>query len=192
MLPAAMSPERDLSRIRRPIAALLCLLALVAVPLALGACGEEEEVEVVEGEPLELGELGYNVLITRFLNPADVEDASYLVGQPEPEAGTDYLGVFLTIKNHSDEALASASEYVIHDTLDNAYEPIPSTSLYALDIGGDVPARGVIPLPDSTPAAGLNQAAMLLFLVDEEVSQNRPLKMEIGSDAGAGEVELDI
>ena len=194
MLAAAMSPDPDLRKPRRLAAALLCLLAVIALPLALGACGEEEEAEaeVAEGEPLELGELSYNVLITRFLNPADVEDASYLIGQPPLEPGTDYLGVFLTIKNHSEETLPSATEYVIHDTLDTAYEPLPSESIYALPPGVDVPAEGVVPLPDTAPASGLNMASVLIFLVDEEISDNRPLEMEIGSDAGSGLVILDI
>ena len=94
MLPAAM---------RRLAAATIALV--LALSLALAACGEEETHEVFEGEPLELGELGYNVQLTRFLNPDDVEDAEYLVGQPPPETGKDYLGVFMVVENHDkDEA----------------------------------------------------------------------------------------
>ena len=171
--------------------ATLCLLA-VAATAGVNACGEEESEHVVEGEPLELGELSYNVLITRFLNPEDIEDAAYLLGQPPPEPGTEYLGVFLTIENHSEEQLPSATEYLIHDTLDNQYEPIESESEYALDIGTVIPGESRIPLPDSPAATGPNQAAMLLFNVDDAVSQNRPLKMEIGSEYGSGEAELDL
>lgn len=193
MLSRAMDRSHAQSALRAIATALLCLLAVVAAPLALGACGdEEEETEVVEGEPLELGELSYNVLITRFLNPDDVEDAAYLVGQPTPEPGTEYLGVFMTIKNHSEDELPSASEYRIHDTLENQYEPIESESQYALDIGAIVPGETTLPLPDSPPATGPNQASMLLFNVDDEVSDNRPLRMQIGSDAGSGESILDI
>lgn len=169
---------------------LVCLSALAAV---LGACGEEEEIHVVEGEPLELGELGYNVSLTRFLNPEDVEDAEYLVGLDPAPAGQAYLGVFLTIENHSDEEAApSADEYVVLDTDQRPFEPIESRSPYALDVGATVPAGGELPLPDSTAASGPTQGSLLTFLVDQQVTENRPLELEIDAPDGTGTVELDI
>ena len=45
----------------------------------LSACGySSDSKEVVEGEPVKLGELQYNVIFSRFLNPNDTEDAAYL------------------------------------------------------------------------------------------------------------------
>jgi hypothetical protein len=134
---------------RRPVAVALCLAALALAGVAAG-CGEEEETEVAEGEPIELADLSYNVGLTRFLNPDDNEDAEYLVGQPPAESGFYYLGVFLTIDNETDEDLASAEEYVVRDTLENEYEPIESESPFALEIGAVVPAEGALPLPDTT------------------------------------------
>ncbi len=182
---------------RRPLAALLCLLAALALALALGACGEEESEagvpkEAVEGEPLELGELGYNVQITRFLNPDDVEDRDYLVGLPPAPPDTDYLGVFLVIKNEGDEELPSAGGYTVFDTLENEFEPLESESPFALEIGAPVAPEGQLPIPDSTADTGPNQGSLLIFNVDETVSENRPLKMEIHSVFGTGEVLLDI
>jgi hypothetical protein len=177
---------------RRILVAIACALAALAAPLALSACGEEEHSEAVEGEPLELGELGYNVQLTRFLNPDDVEDSEYLVGQPDAPPGALYLGVFIAIENDSEEAHESADTYVVHDTLDNQYEPIPSESPYALEIGAEVEGEGRLPLPDSTAASGPNQAALLIFTLQEESTENRPLKLEIESDEGSGEVLLDI
>ena len=173
-----------------PIVALLALLC-VAVPLA--ACGEEETSEVVEGQPLELGEVRYNVAITRFLNPDDVEDSEYLVGQPPEPPGKSYLGVFMVVSNESDEeAFPSASQFTVLDTTGAEYEPLESESPYALEIGAEVAADGELPITDSTAAEGVIEGAMLLFLVDDEVAENRPLKLEIGSPTGSGEVELDI
>jgi hypothetical protein len=178
---------------RRLSAALLCLLAAIAAPLALGACGEEEaEGEVVEGEPLELGELAYNIQLTRFLNPDDNEDAEYLVGQPPPAPGTEYLGVFLVVANETEEVHASASEFLVHDTLENRYEPLETESPYALEIGSDVPAEGQLPLPDTTAQTGPNLGSLLIFAVDASISENRPLTLEVGSVEGTGEVILDI
>ena len=65
----------------------LSMLAGLALSSAVAGCGEEELTEVVEGEPIELAGLDYNVQITRFLNPDDAEDAQYLVGQPPPPRG---------------------------------------------------------------------------------------------------------
>jgi hypothetical protein len=183
MLPASMR--------RAPAAFLPCLLA-IALAVALGACGEEEETEVVEGEPVALGELEYNVGLTRFLNPDDVEDAEYLAGQAAPGPGVAYLGVFLVIENESEEPQPSADSYVVHDTLDTEYEALESESPYALELGAEVPAEGELPLPNTTAETGPNDGALLIFEVDDSVSENRPLELEIESDAGTGKVILDI
>ena len=79
---------------------------------AARGCGEEEgdeALEAVEGEPLHLGELIYNVAITRFLNPNEISDPSTSSGQPPEPPSESYLGVFLLITNENDdEAIASA------------------------------------------------------------------------------------
>lgn len=171
----------------------IALIGLLAAASLLAACGEDEvHSEVVEGQPLELGELRYNIAITRFLNPNDVEDSEYLVGQPEPPPGQAYLGVFLTIKNDSDEAQQSAYTYRVVDTTGAEYEPVESESPYALEIGAPVEGNSQLPILDSTAANGAIQGSMLLFLVDQEVSENRPLELEIVSGDEEGKVALDI
>lgn len=169
------------------------LALLVAMPLA--ACGEKEgaeALEAVEGEPLHLDDLIYNVAITRFLNPEEIEDAQYLEGQPPAPAGQSYLGVFLTIVNETDSERSSADEYTVTDASERHYEPLESDSAYALEIGVPVPADHAIPADDTTASTGPIQGAMLLFLVDDDVSEERPLELEIESAEGTGVVELDI
>lgn len=187
----------------------LTALAAVAVVAVPGGCGPEEELEVVEGEPLELGDLRYNVQITRFLNPGDQEDQAYLTGQERPPSERAYLGVFLTIENEGSEAVEIADEFRVVDTEGNEYEPIPSESPFALRLPGrsgttgeqgaadvqpiTVEPDGEIPEPDTTPAYGPIGGAMLLFQVDERVTENRPLELEIPGESGeTGLVELDI
>ncbi len=184
MLPALMRP--------RLAAIAASLLSAVVLAGALTACGEEEHGEVVEGEPIEINELEYNVQITRFLNPFDVEDSEYLAEQPPPEPGTEYLGVFMVITNPTEEARPSATNYVVTDTLENEYEMVESESPYALDVGAQVEAEGQLPLIDSTAGTGPNQGALLIFQVDQSVSDNRPLELEIQTFGGTGEVTLDI
>ena len=181
MLPALMR--------LRPAAIALCVLTA----LVLGACGaEEEEGHALEGEPLEVSGLEYNVQITRFLNPDDTEDAEYLAGQPPLEPNTEYLGVFLVISNDTEEARPSATNYVVTDTLDNEYELLESESPYALDVGADVGAENQLPLINSTAGSGPNQGALLIFVVDDTVGDNRPLELEIQTFGGSGAVTLDI
>ncbi|MDQ2676227.1 MAG: hypothetical protein M3Y34_05410 [Actinomycetota bacterium] len=181
---------------RTRVATIVGLLAVLALAVPVAGCGEEEGEEVpeaVEGEPLHVGDLIYNVSITRFLNPNITEDEAYLEGAPEEPTGKSYLGVFLQIKNETDEPLPSAGEYSIVDGSHRVYEPSELETDFSLEIGAEVPADGVIPLPDSVPASGPTQGALLLFLVDDDVSEERPLELEVvSSGEGEGLIELDI
>jgi hypothetical protein len=180
---------------RAKVALILGLVAVLAA-LPLAGCGEEEgeeALESVEGEPLHLDGLIYNVAITRFMNPNETSDQEYLVGQEPEPPGQTYLAVFLRITNEDeDEDIASAGEYLVTDASGRDYETLPSESPYALEIGATVPADHSLPEADTTAAEGPIQGAMLLFLVDDDVSEERPLELEIESDDGAGVVELDI
>ncbi len=183
------------------------LLALIAILLAgaLSACGdgdsgESQSVagaslvneEAVEGEPVEVAGLSYNVQITRFLNPDDTEDSEYLVGMPPADPGTSYLGVFMVISNDSDDARPSATNFTVVDTLHQEFDFVESESPYALDVGAEVPADGELPLPNTTAATGPNHGALVIFPVTDDVSDNRPLRLEIQSFDGAADVILDI
>lgn len=184
MLPPAM---------RRRLAALLMLCLFAALVVATSGCGPEpEEASGNEGEPVKVANLDYNVQITRFLNPDDAEDAEYLAGEPPAPPGKSYLGVFLVIDNQTDIERPSATQYTVTDTLGNEYDTLESASPYALEIGAEVPAEQQLPLPDTTPYAGFNKGSLLIFEVDDEVSENRPLRLQIDSFAGTGEVTLDI
>jgi hypothetical protein len=84
-----------MSATRKFLLPLLAVLALAGLTAGVSACGyESHEKEVVEGEPVELGELAFNVTFSRYLNPADNEDSAYLVGQEPPPPGSSYFGIF--------------------------------------------------------------------------------------------------
>jgi len=176
-------------RAQKPVLLGIALLGAVA----LAACGAEAETEAPEGEPIELGPLSYNVKITRFLNPADPQDSAYLLGQPSAPTGQAYLGVFLTIDNEADEAETVPRDFEVIDTRDTTFPAAQSESPFALQPGASIPPEGRVPEPDSPAASGPTRGAMLLFLVDEEVGENRPLSLEIpSSDGEPGSIELDI
>lgn len=180
---------------RTRVATIIGLLAVLALAVPLVGCGHEEDEtpEAVEGEPLHLGELIYNVSITRFLNPNIVEDEAYLAGAPEEPKGMSYMGVFLQIKNEGDEELPSAGNYSVVDGSHRVYEPIDLETEFSLDVGVTVPADGQIPALDTVASAGPTQGSLLLFLVEDDVSEERPLELEIQAVVGGeGKIELDI
>lgn len=171
------------------------LAATLIVGVVLSGCetNPESTLSAEEGQPMKLGDLLYNVQISRFLNPRDPEDKAYLAGQPPPPNNKLYLGVFMVIENEADTAQDVPVDFRVVDTEGTEFNPIPSNSLFALQLGGKVAANEQLPEPESTAANGPIQGAMVLFLIDEATTEDRPLTLDIPSSAGsAGEVELDI
>ena len=191
-----MTPGR---RFRLEVAgALASLLAL-----GLLACGSEEETKaidgeeapvVVEGEPLELGDLHFNVAITRFLNPDDVEDSEYLQDLPEPPPDEDYLAVFMSVENEGDEdlELPAAEDMKIIDITGEEYEPVETDSIFALDLGAPFEAGGEAPAEDTAAASGPVQGSFVLFRIPKDAQENRPLELEMEADGEIGAIELDL
>ena len=182
-----------MARHRRLLLSLLAALALAATALAFSACGySSDSKEVVEGEPVKLGELQYNVIFSRFLNPNDNEDSAYLVGQPPLPPGRSYFGVFFEVQNESEEAQTLASSFKITDAGDQTFDAIASESLYALPFGGEVEPQEQIPILDSTPEQGPIEGSLVLFDLPPSASENRPLTLEIPGPEGPAEVTLDL
>ena len=182
-----------MTRIRRLALPLLAALALTGLALAVSACGyESHETEVAEGEPVELGELSYNAIFSRFLNPNDNEDSAYLVGQEPPPPGSAYFGVFFEVQNESEETQPLPDSFTIHDADKQTFESLPSESLFAFPLGGEVEGQEQIPVLDSTPEQGAIEGSVVLFLLPAEASENRPLTLEIETESGKGEIELDL
>jgi hypothetical protein len=175
------------------VLALAFVLALTVMGVA--GCGNDEGKEADEGVPIELDDLEINVQLTRFLNPTDPEDKAYLAGQTVPApAGKAYLGVFLTMKNHGSEAarVPSTEQMTVLDTTGAGYQAIQSTTPFAAPLGTTLAGGDEIPRLDSPAESGPTQGAIVIFLVDENVSENRPLKLEIEHDGETGEITLDI
>jgi hypothetical protein len=178
---------------RRIALPLLAALALCALVVGASACGyESHETDVVEGEPVTLGDVAYNVIFSRYLNRDDTEDSAYLVGQPPPPPGSAYFGVFFQVENESDSRRPLPESLTIADADHREYESLPSESLYALHLGTEIGADDVLPALDSTPQQGSIEGSLVLFLLPDSASENRPLILEIpGKDENA-EVTLDL
>jgi hypothetical protein len=175
---------------------LLCLLpalAVLALSAALSACGGSEGIDVSEGQPVELGDLQYNVLFSRFLNPNDVEDKEYLVGQPAPKPDQLYLGVFVEILNKSkDSPTIVPAGWTITDTEGDNYYPLPSASPYALQLGDSIGPEDQAPALDSPPQVGPIGGSLVLFSLPDAATEKRPLELLIPGPGGPAKVELDV
>jgi hypothetical protein len=178
---------------RRLVSALLAALALAALAIFVSACGySSDSKDVVEGEVVKLGELKYQVIFSRFLNPNDNEDSAYLVGQPPLAKGSSYFGVFLEVQNKSEKTQKLAETFTIKDADEQIFDAIPSESLYAFPVGGEVESQEPIPAPDSTPQQGPIEGSLVLFDLPANASENRPLTLYIDGPEGPAEVKLDL
>ena len=174
--------------------ALVSVLALALVGVA--GCGDNSPgKEADEGVPIQLGDLKFNVSETRFLNPAQPDDRDYLAGQKLPTPpGKSYLGVFLTVHNQGDSAvvLPTTAQMSVVDTTGAAYEALPSNTPFAAPLGQPLAGGGDVPAPNTPAANGPTQGAIVLFLLDQGITENRPLKLEIEHQGETGEITLDI
>jgi hypothetical protein len=186
----------------------LALLALLAV-FALGACGDSHtkvSTGTYAGESgqnapyLDVGPLKYEVQLSRELNATNNEDAAYLQGLSEGESklepGQEWFAVFVQVYNDTSSALPSASELTISDTQGNTYIPVVPNKInpYAYR-PGLVPAKGQLPIPDTTADLGPSQGALLLYKIRTVSLDNRPLELKIVDPSDAAETasaELDV
>jgi hypothetical protein len=179
---------------RRFLLPLLAAALLGGLALAATGCGySSNSKDVVEGEPVDLGELQFNVVFSRYLNPNDNEDSAYLVGQPPAPEGSTYFGVFFQVQNESNESQELPSTLEITDAQHETYELVPSESLYAFPFGGEVESQEQVPELDTTPQQGPIEGSVAIFLLPAAASDNRPLTLHIpGANGEDAEVTLDL
>jgi hypothetical protein len=176
------------------------LLALAAVvALGLSGCGDKHaynhEAET-EGEYVDVGNLVYQVQMSRFLNPGDREDREYLeglpAGTPALTADETWFGVWMRVKNYSNETIQPTEDITIVDTEENRFEPVPLENPFAYN-PGPLGADQVLPLPDTAAASGPIQGSLILYRLKEESISNRPLTLHIEKPGAEGsEISLDL
>ena len=181
---------------------LVLLLAALACALLAAGCGNKQDTVTfgeTEGIYLDIDELKYQVQISRYMNPSDVEDRSYFVGLPtgtaEPAGDETWFGVFIRVQNQTDRAIAPANDFTIVDTQEQVYRPIPldaNVNPYAYQ-PDPIGPRSLIPQADSVAAEGTVQGSLLLFKVKNTALQNRPLEFRFRRGSGqVAVVDLDI
>ncbi len=183
----------------RRLAVFACCLAASA---GVAGCGNKED-EVLsaetEGAYLDVGELRYQVQVSRQLNPADVEDRAYLNGIGVEERslaeGESWFGVFMRVENPTEEPHRAAAEFELEDTQDTIYKPVelPTQNPFAYQ-GGVVQPEDQLPVLQS--AGQQNETInglLVLFKVKTDSFENRPLELKILSpDVPQTEATLDL
>ena len=98
------------------------------------------------------------------------------------------------MKNHGDDPIGCppTAQVSVTDTTGAATSRFRATRPSRHRSAPSSPAGGDIPAPDTAAANGPTQGAIVLFLLDEGVSENRPLKLEIEHEGETGEITLDI
>ena len=181
---------------------LIVISAAVLCALFAAGCGNKQATVTVgetEGIYLDIDNLKYQVQISRYLNPNDVEDKSYLVGLPQstaqPSGDETWFGVFMRVQNTTDEPQTPSNDFKIVDTQDNEYRPVPmDTKINPFAYNADpIAGGGLLPEPDSAASENTIQGSLLLFKVKTDSLQNRPLELRFtGSDGTEGVVDLDV
>jgi hypothetical protein len=173
------------------------LVGLVVVAFAVSGCNKDvQAIEAKEGGRVYMGNLFYQVNLSRMLNPKDVEDSYYLQGQPTPAPGDTYFGVFMRVDNETqhhrilpigtdDMKIVTASGDVFKPIKVNApgwgYAPSP------------IGYRGVIPVGNTPAYIGPIRGGLILFRMSQTDLNARPVKLETKSpDGRTGEITLDV
>jgi hypothetical protein len=178
------------------------VLALAIFAVVLAGCGSSGTALVAdtEGLYLDVNGLKYQIEMSRYVNPKDVEDSEYLIGAPEdvvtPAADETLFGVWVRVQNVSGESRPAADTWEIEDTQENKYEPVEiDTAINPFAFEAiDVPPNTVIPLASSAAGQGPIQGLLLLFKLKTDSLQNRPLELRFSNGSGSetGTYDLDV
>lgn len=183
---------------------LLAVLAVAVAALSLSACGNKEKETTfgaTEGAYLNVGNLVYQVQISRILNPMDRTDRSYLIDVPADQLqlapDEAWFGVFVIGWNESDKTQPALTDFKITDTQNNVYTPIAigPSNVFAYR-SHDIEPGEKEPLQNT--AASNNPSvngSLLLFKVKNSTFDNRPLQLRLHATQGEPSdaiVDLDV
>jgi len=174
------------------------LLAL-AIVIALAACGEEAEpdlVEAREGNTVELEGVRYRVVTFRQLNPRIAPDQALWDGPP-PDEDRALFAAFMRACNVSDDRAAPTPDIHLEDAFGQVFRPVglarDNELAYRprpLDPGRCLPSE------DTVPSRALPGAA-IVFTVPVDQLGERPFVLELRGRAGEDgapvrRVQLDL
>jgi hypothetical protein len=183
--------------LRRTLAVVLSL----ALVLTLAACGHKQSKTLkaeTEGTYVDLGDMKYQVEISRQLNAADPEDSEFLRGVSDTLGAEDvWFAVFVRVQNESSKAQKPATQFDITDTEENEFSPVAidkATNDFAYD-AVSIPGNGLLPNVNAVAAQTSIGGELLLFKMPRSTLDNRPLELKIHNPddfQSVGTVNLDV
>jgi len=190
--------------------ALLALLALVPVGCNWNGDGPPMSHADSEGGYVQIGDVAYQVQLSRVLNIASPEDAEYFTGVPialrllQPDQ--EWFAIWMRAQSQTSKPRPMANDFRITDTLGTVYTPIPLPAENPLayrarllqgpgDSSQSYSGIGIAPDADSAAGrAGPVAGGVLIFRVSTDVYQNRPLVLHIKGPPGTkpAQIVLDL
>jgi hypothetical protein len=185
----------------RPLRALLLLALAIAVAAPLAGCGNKLETRTLgqtEGLYIDVGQLKYQVQLSRILNPSDIEDSAYLeglTGSPALSGNEAWFGVWMRVENtNSDKTLPTARDFSITDTQGHEFKPVPLKNHFAF-APSTLGPNSITPNANTVAGEGVIQGSLILFKVTTDALASRPLELHIRNPTNAAEqgiVDLDV
>lgn len=181
----------------------LILAAVATAALLAAGCGNKEDVVLegkTEGIYLDVGQLKYQVQVSRQLNPLDTEDREYLTAvsplQRKLKPGETWFAVFMRVQNSTDEAKPVARRFEIEDTEGTVFRPIllgPDNG-YAYRASAPIEPKSILPAANSTAGFGSTRGSLLLYKMKIDTLALRPLVLTITAPDGGpnGRIDLDV
>ena len=180
----------------------LLLIAVACATLGLSACGNKVETVTngeSEAEYVTLGQMQYQVQLSRQLNPYSPGDRDLLAGvaAADRRLAPDeiWFGVWVRVQNGTSNAHARADAFRIKDTKGADFAPVPMPGSVFAYQPGDVEAGDIYPVPGSSSSNSPTTGAFLLFKMPATTLDFRPLELEFASTKLPGEVSsvrLDV
>ena len=180
----------------------LLLLVLAAACLGLAACGNKPDTVThgeSEAEYVTLGNMQYQVQLSRQINPGNIGDQQLLVGLPPRfrglKRGEIWFGVWVRVFNKTGNASPAANEFKVVDTRGKVFAPIPLDHVNVFAYRPtEVPAGGEYPFPGSAQANAPTTGALVLFKLPVDALDFRPLELGFTGPGASGEstVRLDV
>lgn len=145
----------------------------------------------IQGPQVTVGGLIYNVTAIRFLDRNRQADAPYLVNKDAPPKGLVYIGIWLKVYNPSGKDLPIAPGYLLEPYNDAVQVQMQQSSESAYNLSDPiVPARGVVPVPGTTEAAGPTPGGLLLYWLSNKVIREQPFRLVIHTGTANGFIFL--
>ncbi len=184
-------------------------LAVGALAVGVSGCGLEHRTNQrnvsqnelsAGGEPyFWVGQVTYQVQISRQLDPYSTEDVQYLAGVKGAQSLNPqqfWFGVFLWAKNQAGHYASTADRFKLVDSNGDVFTPTPlnpSVNPYAWTSQRLSP-DGIEPGGNTTASNGPTGGSLILFKLNQSVYSNRPLTLEIYAPGSTkpSKVSLDL